>query len=279
MDSMPVSVPRRPKRPPRVLTVLRSRYLTPHMIRVTLTGDDLADFPEGQNGAHCKILMPEPGETEETFRARLNGPEKPVIRTYTIRDFRPDSRELDIDFAVHGDAGPANRWAQEAGPGTLLGLLGPGTKKLTTWDADWYLLAADMTALPVIGVALEEMPRDARGHAIIEVTSEADIQPLDAPEGVAITWKLLPHPEERSAAQLDFLAALDWPEGRVRVGIAGESGTIVGLRDWLRARGVPMGDCYISGYWKIGLVEDEHQIEKRRDNAAAAAADAAAAAG
>ncbi|QDL93611.1 siderophore-interacting protein [Paroceanicella profunda] len=266
---MPVSVPRRPKRPPRVLTVLRTARITPHMIRVTLTGDDLAGFPEGQNGAHCKILIPQAGETEADFRTRLAGTEKPVIRTYTIRDFRAGALELDIDFAVHGDAGPANRWAQEAAPGALLGLLGPGSKKLTTWDADWYLLAADMTALPVISVALEEMPRDARGHAVIEVTSEDDIQEIDAPEGVAVTWKLLPHPEERSTAQLDFLEGLDWPEGRVRVGIAGESGTIVALRDWLRARAVPAEDCYVSGYWKIGLVEDEHQLEKRRDTAAA----------
>mgnify|MGYP000176852056 CR=1 FL=1 len=27
----------------------------------------------------------------------------------------------------------------------------------------------------------------------------------------------------------------------------------------------PCEDVYISGYWKIGLIEDQHQIEKRKE--------------
>jgi hypothetical protein len=32
-------------------------------------------------------------------------------------------------------------------------------------------------------------------------------------------------------------------------------------------RGVPKAEAYISGYWKIGLIEDEHQQAKRAGTA------------
>ena len=39
---------------------------------------------------------------------------------------------------------------------------------------------------------------------------------------------------------------------------------IKGLRAFLHnEKGLPRDDTYISGYWKIGLVEDEHQKIKR----------------
>jgi NADPH-dependent ferric siderophore reductase len=34
-------------------------------------------------------------------------------------------------------------------------------------------------------------------------------------------------------------------------------------QDILVKRALPKEDCYISGYWKIGLIEDEHQQLKR----------------
>ena len=33
-----------------------------------------------------------------------------MIRNYTVREFRPDDLELDVDFVVHGDAGVAGPW-------------------------------------------------------------------------------------------------------------------------------------------------------------------------
>ncbi|MEM6277252.1 MAG: SIP domain-containing protein, partial [Pseudomonadota bacterium] len=69
-----------------------------------------------------------------------------------------------------------------------------------------------------------------------------------------------PDPQTPSAAQEEFIRSFDWPKGRVRTCIAGESGVIRALRDFLHnEKGIDRGDTYISGYWKIGLVEDEHQ--------------------
>lgn len=251
---------------PRILTVKKAWHLTPNMIRVTFAGSELAGFPEGREGGNCKLLIPEQGETRDAFENRVaNGP-RPVRRTYTVRNYRADTRELDIDFVDHGDSGPASRWATEAQEGSFLGFMGPSPSKVTDFSADWYLVAADPSALPVAAATLEAMPRDAKGVAIFEVTSIEDQQEIDAPDGIEIHWLTHPSPSVVSSQQLDFIRSLDWPEGRVQTCIAGESGVIRDLRAFLHLeKKLPRGDTYISGYWKIGLVEDEHQKFKRAE--------------
>lgn len=256
------------RRSPRILTVKSSRYLTPHMIRVTLTGDGLADFPEGQEGVHCKLVFPREGESLPEFSAHYadGGPMERLhpVRTYTVRSFRPESLELDIDFVAHGDEGPATLWAQSAAPGDFLAFMGPGPVKLTEFYADWYLVAADMSALPVAAATLEAMPETARGVAIFEIHSEDDRQEIDIPEGIKTHWLVQDDPHLPSAAQVDFIRGLAFPEGRVQTCIAGESGVIRELRLLVQTgRGIDKADAYISGYWKLGLVEDQHQEAKR----------------
>jgi len=251
---------------PRLLTVKRAWRLTPNMIRVTIAGPELAGFPEGREGGNCKLMLPEPGESRESFADRLVSGPAPVRRTYTVRHFRPETQELDIDFVAHGDNGPASRWANHAEEGDFLGFMGPSGPKVTSFDADWYLVAADPSAIPVAAATLEAMPRDAKGVAIFEVTSAEDRQDIDAPEGIEMHWLVHPTPEAPSTQKEEFIRSLTWPNGRIQTCIAGESGVIRSLRAFLhQEKAVPRKDTYISGYWKIGLVEDEHQQMKRSE--------------
>ena len=110
------------------------------------------------------------------------------------------------------------------------------------------------------------MPRDAKGIALFEVAALADRQAIDAPAGVDVHWLINPNPTMSSPQQEEFLRAFVWPKGRVQTCIAGESGVIRALRVMLhQERKVPRQDTYISGYWKIGLVEDEHQALKKSE--------------
>ena len=255
----------RPK--PRILTVKAALFLTPNMIRVTFIGPDLANFPEGREGANCKLLLPDPGENRADFESRLEGSTQPTRRTYTVRHFRADVQELDIDFVAHGDEGPASRWATYAKPGDFLGFRGGGAlPKVTSFEADWYLVAADPSAIPVAAATLEAMPRDTKGVAIFEVTDAKDAQEINAPAGIEMHWLLHPNSKEHSTQQEDFIRAIEWPEGRVQTCIAGESKVIRSLRAFLhQEKQLARKDTYISGYWKIGLVEDEHQVAKRAE--------------
>lgn len=250
----------------RILTVKNAWYLTPNMIRVTFAGPELEDFPLGREGGNCKLMLPEPQETRAGFETRMSDGPPPARRTYTVRAFRPDMLEMDIDFVAHGDNGPASRWASHAKPGDFLGFMGPSMPKVMDFTADWYLVAADPSALPVAAVTLEAMPRDATGVAIFEITAEQDKQEINAPKGIDIHWLVHANPSRSSLAQETFVRAFEWPEGRVQTCIAGESGVIRALRLFLhREKEVPREDTYISGYWKIGLVEDDHQKMKKAE--------------
>ncbi|MEM6480181.1 MAG: siderophore-interacting protein, partial [Pseudomonadota bacterium] len=143
--------------------------------------------------------------------------------------------------------------------------------KLTHFEADWYLVAADLSALPVAAASLEAMPEEAQGIAIFEVTSLEDKQDFRIPPGIDVHWIAHPNPHVPSPAQEAMIRALPWPNGRVQTCIAGESGVIKALRAFLsQEKKLPREDVYVSGYWKIGLVEDEHQQMKRAEAQAAA---------
>ena len=260
------------KRRPRILIVKSARYLSKHMIRVTFAGPELEGFPKGHEGANCKLVMPRDGESREAFDAYFapDGPEEKVhaVRTYTVRSFRAEALELDIDFVAHGDEGPATRWAQAAKEGSFLGFLGPSQPKITAFYADRYLIAADLSAMPVAEATLEALPDDARGTAIFEVPSNEDIREINAPDGIELHWLIHEDVHRPSSAQIDFIKAMPWPDGVVQTCVAGESSVIRALRDYLHnERHVPKKDTYLSGYWKIGLVEDEHQKMKRAEAA------------
>ena len=251
-------------RTPRLLTVKRAFPLTPNMIRVTFAGPELDGIPARREGANCKLMLPAPGQDRDAFAAQLQDGPRPVTRTYTVRHIREDALEMDIDFAMHEGEGPATAWARAAVPGSYCGFAGPSQVKIAEFVADWYLIAADMSALPVAAATLEAMPRDAKGVAIFEITAEADRQEIAAPAGIETHWRLHPDPHRPSGAQEAFIRSLYWPSGRVQTCIAGESGVIKGLRAFLHTeKGLRRDDTYISGYWKIGLIEDEHQKVKR----------------
>lgn len=126
----------------------------------------------------------------------LSEPVRNPLRTYTIRRVRPAQAEVDVDFVVHPDTGPASRWVSTARVGDELMLIGPDalarpTRAGIAWqpgDADALLLAGDETATPAICAILESLRPDETGHAFIEIPDAADALEVAAPVGVALTW-------------------------------------------------------------------------------------------
>jgi NADPH-dependent ferric siderophore reductase len=249
-----------------ILTVKRREHLTPHMIRVTLTGSKIDTIDLNCHGANCKLFLPEPGQGVIEFeKAWADGP-RPTVRTYTVRALRKDMREMDIDFVDHGDAGPASAWARRAETGAFLGFRGPGPVKVKSFYADRYLIIADMSAIPVAAATLEAMPDDAVGTAIFDIASIEDKQNLDMPAGIEPIWLVNTDAAKTRAAILNMVREMDFADVRVQTCIAGESTMIKELRKHLMVdQRLPKDDCYISGYWKIGLIEDEHQQMKRAE--------------
>ena len=251
-----------------IFTVSAVCRLTPNMIRVTLQGAEIHRMTSGCEGANCKLFFPSNEQSRDSFAAQLIDGPRPTVRTFTVRHMRATEGELDIDFVDHGDTGPASKWARSAVKGSFCGFGGPGTVKVPEFYAVRYLIAADMSAIPVAAATLEAMPRNAVGDAFFDVTHADDQQKIDAPVGVQQHWIVNPTPERPTGEIEAHVCALDWPSGTtVQTCIAGESGMIKTLRQFLLVeKNIPKNDAYIAGYWKIGLIEDEHQKFKREES-------------
>lgn len=138
-------------------TVVRCHHLTPHMIRIGLDGPDLAGFARGAPDQYVKLLFPAAGQAvptvpalddddvESWYRRYLALPDdvRPIMRTYTIRRHRPEAQEVDVDFVVHYDAGPAARWAERAQLGDHVGIIAARGSYQPPVTADWQLIVVD----------------------------------------------------------------------------------------------------------------------------------------
>ncbi|MBX2859522.1 MAG: siderophore-interacting protein [Cellvibrionaceae bacterium] len=248
-------------------SVLSSSRITPNMQRIVLSGDDLSNFPQPIEGGYIKLLFSAEGKVlaSEAEQQRML-PAKPVMRTYTVRRFDPLGKALTVDFVIHAESeGPASRWAQTAAVGDNIVFAGPGPAKIVDTGADWHLLAGDMTALPALSVNLQQLPRDAKGYAIIEVATKDDIQDLSAPEGFALNW-VFNEAHGQSEAFVNAIQETAWLEGRPYVWCACEFSTMRRLRKYFKqTRHLDKQSLYISSYWKQGNTEDQHKVVKQQD--------------
>lgn len=265
--------PARTPRPQRVLTVESSERLGPHLVRIVLTGDSLADLgAEEYTDAYVKLLFVDPALGLEppydlaALRESAPADQQPVTRTYTVRAIDREARRLTLDFVTHGDTGFAGPWATTAQPGDRAVVMGPGGGYAPDPEVGWHLFAGDLSAVPAIAAALEALPSQAKGVALLEVELEEDIIELAAPAGVEVTW--LVNPDTDDIAHL--ARAIDdapWPqevdEGSVQVFAHGERESIKAVRAVLKRREIPRGAISISGYWARGRTEDAFQAEKK----------------
>ncbi len=177
-------------------SVVRTERLSPHLLRVVLGGGDtLARVVNGGHDQRFKLFLPRPGQSAPVLpdvldpdwyaRWRAMDPGvRGVMRTYTIRGTRARPAEIDVDFALHGDLGPASRWARRAVPGDRVSVLAPVTADNGGVDfrppagTDRVLLTADETALPAVAAILERLPPGMPVRAFVEVGHPDDRIPL-----------------------------------------------------------------------------------------------------
>ncbi|MEU6808689.1 siderophore-interacting protein [Streptomyces sp. NPDC046831] len=265
----------RPARKPRkahTAQVVRTERLTPHMQRVVLGGEGLAGLAADTCTDHyVKLLFPAGGVTYpepfdmERIREEFPREQWPVTRTYTVRAWDPEHRELTLDFVIHGDEGLAGPWALRTRPGETVRFMGPGGAYAPDPSAGWHLLAGDESALPAIARALETLPEGARTYAFVEVAGPEEEQKIDSE--VDVVWL---HRGRRPVGEalVEAVRALEFPEGRVHAFVHGEAGFVKELRRLLRVEhAVPREDLSVSGYWRLGHTEDGWQASKREWNA------------
>jgi len=187
--------------------VARVVRLCPSFIRVTFTGPDLHLVADNGRDQRIKFLLPAPcggwkyldRQNPDWFTAWRELPEerRNPLRTYTVRAVRQSMKEVDVDIVLHGDTGPASRWANAAKPGMPLVVIAPdarydgphgGLGFAPPAHSHALLLAGDETAVPAIAAICESLPDDAFGEVFLEVPHPEDRWTLVAPEGVHVHW-------------------------------------------------------------------------------------------
>ena len=247
-----------------VLEVVRTERISPNFMRITLGGEQLKPLQKHGFDHWFRLFLPqEHGETSFDLPDRVDmlgylkylrmpGSVRPPMRNYTVRDYRPETLELDIDFVVHGDEGLATRWATRTVAGDKVALLDQGRAYEGSDDADQHLLVTDETGLPAVAGILRDLPRDARGIAIIEIPDAADAQAVDAPPAFDVRWVVRPAGDKPGTAALEAARQLPVPSGSISVYVVGEQSLPVGLRRHLVEQGVPKKSIQFQGYWRLG---------------------------
>lgn len=269
-SSTPDRLPRRVRHALRFrkLEVRTVQRLTPHLIRITLSGDELAGFTSPGFDDHAKIFFPDAASGRLTLPTA--GPEgpvwppgaKPAMRDYTPRRHDARAGTLEIDFALH-DAGPATRWAEAAKPGDVVGVGGPRGSFIIPTAFDWHLLIGDDTALPAIARRLAELPAGARAVVLAEVDGEADQIPFETQAALDLRWVHRGGAEPGTGAPLlDALRELTLPGGDFHAWVACESGAAKAIRAHLVGeRGAHPKWVKAAGYWRRGAAatHDTHE--------------------
>jgi NADPH-dependent ferric siderophore reductase len=198
------------------------------------------------------------------IRETMPAEQWPTSRTYTVRSWDEDSKELTIDFVYHGDEGVAGPWAAAAQPGDVLWFNGPGGAYSPDEAADWHLLVGDESALPAISAAIEQLAPGARATVLLEVEDESEEQKLSGAGDIDVTWlHRAGGGEARGDRLVAAVEALDFPAGDTQIFVHGEAGFVFRIRrNLFQDRGLARDRVSLSGYWRVGKNEDGWQAEK-----------------
>jgi NADPH-dependent ferric siderophore reductase len=256
------------------LQVVGARRLGPSVVRITFGGEELRDFHCGGRDQSLSLFLPHPGQYEPVLPPLEAGDDwftqyralpdsvRAVMRSYTVRaQRRAPEPQVDIDFAVHNDGGPACRWALRAAPGDRVTVLGPAVADNTAvrfrprTGTDSVLIWADETALPAAAAILEWLPAGTKARVWLEVPHTRDRQALNTSADARITWLVR---DEGAPAAVDAVREALLPGARPYVWVAGESGSVKALRRHLvQERAVDRRDITFVGYWRRGLSEEQ----------------------
>lgn len=265
------------------LTVIRTEQIAPSLRRVVLGGPGFADFernraalPQTYTDLYGKLVFladgfeyPEPLDLT-VVKEQMPADAAPVMRTYTIRWVDEATRELAIDFVVHGDEGIAGPWAAHAEPGDEIHLRGPNGGYAPDPSADWHLFVGDEASIPAIAAALEALAAGDRAVAFIEVYGPEDEIALPTKADLELHWL---HRADAAAGTTSLLddAVRDWPwlPGRAHAFIHGESALLKSVRPFvLNDKAVARADVSVSAYWRRGTTEEGFRVWKSQQTEA-----------
>jgi NADPH-dependent ferric siderophore reductase len=241
-----------------VTTVARVRDVSPSIREVTFQGG-LDRYEARGPGEFLTVLFP-PESHEDVLAAGLDfsalaampEEQRPQTRTYTVRAWRPEQRELDVWFVLHDHASVASDWARRARPGHRVGIRGPRLHIRPPEDTSRIVLLGDETFLPATVAALEALPDGVAVDVLLETAGAAHAVPLPERPGTTVRWlDRGDTPAGTSPVLLEAVRALAVDPDGIYVCGGGEAIRMTEIRKHLRAdRAIPSTRVSVVGYWR-----------------------------
>ncbi|HKV18555.1 MAG TPA: siderophore-interacting protein [Mycobacterium sp.] len=209
-------------------SIVGSRYLNRHFVRVTLDAPDIG-----------RLDLPTEPDTAVGFYFGT-GDSAPG-RTYTVRQDPREHARLAVDILLHGD-GVGTAWVNRATAGDEVALAHANSWYRPPPATDWQLLVADMAGLPALARILEKPPIipttvvvDVLDDALDYVPHWHDVAVVPAPDG-AVTRTVRAHTSARGLGYCWF---------------AGEAGDARAVRKHLRRElHWESSRLDVMGYWR-----------------------------
>ena len=194
------NTPEGPDDPGRLLavTVTATDDLAPNLRRLTLATPALRELTLTGPDEFFGLLMPRDrgdftafdtaGSNIRAAVAEIDEDERPGLRWYTVRHFRQDAGEIDVDVVLHDDhPGPGATWVAAAQPGDTAGIW-LSNAIWTRHNDERPLFVADPSAVPALRAVLEftvdHHPDDLASYHLVIVTDGGN----DLEAGFAEQW-------------------------------------------------------------------------------------------
>lgn len=196
-------------------------------------------------GQHVRIQINDP--------LSLRGLMRPAdtLRTYTIWDYEPRERAIELRVHLYGGDGIGLRWAETVRPGDPVTFWGP-QGDFATRDADFHLFAGDETGTCAFGPMIRALGEGARVYGVLESDRPGDELPMPGGHDLRRV-----HRDGASAvaspALLAGLAELELPGNNGAAYVAGEARTCRLVRNFLvRERNWPRKSIRVKPFWAPG---------------------------
>ncbi len=246
--------------------------LSPSFMRIGFKGGKVPDMCMFAPDQWIKLYIPNPDGSvlrihNQAHYNKLPKATRPPVRTYTISALRPDQYEFDVDFVLHGDEGPASRWAMNAKIGDQMQIRAhcyseddtpSGCRWLPPKSANKFLLFADETGLPAtIGILNLLAQQNEKPNVEVFVETPTLQDRLAMPEWEGLTVKYLIKSAGQTPGQLLYDEAVSLApaklEGGVYIWLAAEKTATRRIRLHLsKVSGLGKDAISVAGYWKYG---------------------------
>lgn len=256
---MPSGEPRLQGMGQHVLTIKRVEKLSPEMVRLVAGAPRLAGYRSNSKAdQYVKMyyadpeLGLQPPYDIKALRQRLPRHQLPRSKSYTIRWIDETAEELAIDFVLHDDPGSAGQWASKAKVGDHLVISGARGKFTPRANCEYFVFAADEAGIPAISSALDKLPREARGIALLEVAGSESEFEIPHPPGIELRWlhRDGQHPGTTNLLPM-ALGELPHPPYNTSVMAHAERSASKAMSNIVGQWGLDKKSVHISSYWTL----------------------------